>query len=218
MSTTRLCIGDAKVGVAKLPAASIDLVLTDPPYGMNYRSNWRENKFDSIAGDSDTNAFADIVADLHRVLRDDRHIYVFCSWHKIDEFKRLVERYFTLKNVLVWNKNNHGSGDLTGSFAPKHEFILFAHKGRRALNRRIPDVLPFDRVHGSRMIHPTEKPAALLETLVELSTAPGETVLDPFAGSGSTLRAARKIGRGGLGFEMSTEYALAAATRLFADL
>lgn len=210
---------DCRSVLQALPSESVDLVLTDPPYGMNYRSNRRvaSKRFRSIKGDADSSLFTEVVAELHRVLRDNRHIYVFCSWHRVDEFKQQFERFFSLKNILVWNKNNHGSGDLKGAFAPKHEFILFGHKGRRELNWRLPDVLDFAKLSSSALTHPTEKPTDLLKTLIEVSSQPGETVLDCFAGTGSTGLACVAAGRRAVLIERDSEYAALARERLGLD-
>ncbi len=214
--TVTILNGDCRTELALLPDSSVDLVLTDPPYGMSYRSNRRtvQEKFRGIEGDADADLFAGVVGELYRVLRDDRHAYVFCSWHRVDEFKRAFENYFTLKNILVWNKNNHGSGDLKGAFAPKHEFILFGHKGRRELSRRLPDVLDFPKIASAALTHPTEKPQALLRTLIGVSSAPGETVLDCFAGTGSTGLACVAEGRAGVLVEKDPGYAALASRRV----
>lgn len=214
--TVSIINGDCRAALSRVPDASVDLVLTDPPYGMSYRSNRRvaQEQFRSIEGDADAGLFAEVVAELHRVLRDDRHAYVFCSWHRVDEFKRAFEEHFTLKNILVWNKNNHGSGDLKGAFAPKHEFILFGHKGRRELSRRLPDVLDFPKIASPALTHPTEKPQSLLSALIDVSSAPGETVLDCFAGTGSTGLACVAAGRDALLVEKDPEYAAIASRRV----
>src|SRR5690606_18015226 len=106
---------DCIEGMRMLPAESVDLVVTDPPYLMNYRSNRRvvNDKFNHIANDVDSHSLiSDYFTECHRVLKDDTAIYAFCSWHHIDFFKTEFERHFKLKNIIVWNKNNHGSGDL----------------------------------------------------------------------------------------------------------
>lgn len=195
---------------------SVDCVVTDPPYGMAFRSNRRvvAKQFGKITNDADASAALALLPDLYRVLKDDRHIYMFCSWHRVDEFKQNFEKYFTLKNIIVWNKNNHGTGDLKGSWAPKHEFILFGHKGRRELNKRLADVLDCPKVPSFSLTHPTEKPVSLLRTLIEVSTTPGEVVLDPFAGTGSLALACKEANRDFIGVEIDPAYADMARQRV----
>jgi len=212
--TFELHLGDCLESLRDMADESIDLIATDPPYGMKYRSGWREEKFDAIAGDEDPDLFVKVLPELYRVLKSDRHCYIFCSWHQVDVFLAQTKKLFTIKNLIVWNKNNHGSGDLKGAYAPKHELIIFAHKGRRELKRRIPDVMDFKRVAGQSMVHPTEKPVELMRALVANSAAPGEVVLDPFMGSGSTGVAAVTDGISFIGCELSPEYLAIAQSRI----
>lgn len=188
------------------PANSVDLILTDPPYGMSYQSSHRKQKFAKIEGDDSCEVFLDALPLMVRALRPDRHAYFFCSWHNVDVFKQAVEQSgLTIKNILIWNKNNHGAGDLRGSYAPKYEMIIFAHKGRRLLRgKRIADVIECAKV--AAMVHPTEKPVALLERFIAASTDAGEIVLDPFAGSGTTGMAALALGREFIGTERDPTY------------
>jgi len=209
---------DCIEGIRMIPDKSVDLVVTDPPYLMNYRSNRRvvADKFKHIANDVDsTELISQYIAECHRVLKDDTAMYMFCSWHHIDFFKAEFERYFKLKNIIIWNKNNHGSGDLKGSYAPKHEFILYGHKGRSLFReKRVPDVIDCAKIPSVRLTHPTEKPTELLSTFIRNSSDIGGIVLDGFAGTGSTCVAATESGRNFIAFELETEYVTAANIRL----
>lgn len=114
---------------------------------------------------------------------------------------------FSVKSVLVWDRVHHGMGDLKGSFAPRYDTCIFAAKGRYILpNGRPDDVIQCQRLNGAELVHPNEKPAALMQQLVEATTKPGALVLDPFAGSGSTLAAAALTGRQFIGVEIDPEY------------
>jgi len=199
------------------PQQSVDLIVTDPPYGMAYQSNRRvrSDKFRRIANDNGLDWVPSFFEESYRVLKPNSAMYTFCSWHHIDTFKVNFQKHFTLKNVLVWVKNNHGSGDLTGAYAPKHEFILYGHKGRSLIrNGRRPDVLEFPKVASNNMVHPTEKPIPLLLQLIQASSDPGDTVLDPFCGSGTTGVACVESGRNFIGVELDPGYATAARSRV----
>ncbi|WP_276914070.1 DNA-methyltransferase [Aneurinibacillus aneurinilyticus] len=209
---------DVLEGISLIPDKSVGLVVTDPPYLMNYRSNRRvqREKFKHIANDVDSHdLITKYLAECQRILKDDTAVYVFCSWHNIDFFKTEFERNFKLKNIIVWNKNNHGTGDLKGSYAPKHEFILFGHKGRSLLReKRIPDVINCDKIPSAKLTHPTEKPTELLKLFIRNSSDPGDIVFDGFAGTGSTAVSAREEGRNFITFEIEPEYVEVANKRL----
>jgi site-specific DNA-methyltransferase (adenine-specific) len=207
--TVDLMLGDCLEGMGEIEPGSVDMVLTDPPYGMSYRSNRRvrKEKFAPIANDDSLAWLPAWFAEVYRVLRRDSATYCFCSWHHIDTFKRAFEEYFTLKNVLVWVKNNHGSGDLTGAYAPKHEFVLFGHKGRSVFReKRLPDVFDYPKVSSQKLVHPTEKNIDMLEVFVRNSSDPNAVVLDPFMGSGTTGVACMNTGRRFIGIERDPGY------------
>ena len=165
--------------------SSIDLVLTDPPYGMEYVSNRRKDKHKPIHGDGSTDAFSDSVHSLMPKLKDNAHILAFVNWRNEAAFvEALKSQGLTVKGSLVWVKNNHTAGDLDGGFAPKHERIIHAVKGKPKIYSRCADVLECAKVNTDR--HPTEKPVALLEELIEACTVKGQLIADPFAGVAST--------------------------------
>lgn len=121
---------------------------------------------------------------------------------------------FTVKSVLVWDRMHHGMGDLKGSFAPRYDTCIFATKGRYILpNGRPDDVIQCQRLNSAELVHPNEKPVALMRELIEATTAPGALILDPFAGSGSTLAAAALTGRQYIGIEISEEHHATAQRR-----
>ena len=208
MELNKIYNEDCLEGMKRIPDKSVDLIITDPPYLMDYQSGRRKNKFDKIIGDKDSHQLiSDCVDEYYRVLKDDSAIYMFCSWHHVDFFKKEFEKYFNLKNILVWNKNNHGSGDLKGSYAPKYEFVLFGHRGR-ALHKtkRVPDVLNYSKVSGSVSLHPTQKPIDLLEHFILNNSEENGIILDTFMGSGTTAIACINTNRNFIGFEMDKKY------------
>ena len=191
----------------------VDCILTDPPYGMNFKSNHRKNKYEKIENDNNLNFLPLLFNKLYKILNDNSHIYCFCSWHNIDKFKIEFEKYFKLKNIIVWEKNNTSMGDLKGSYAPKHEFILYGHKGRRLRNGfRYADIIKAKRTNNK--LHPTQKPVDLLELLLKQSTNENEIVLDCFMGSGSTGVACVNTGRKFIGIELDKNYFDIASKRI----
>ena len=197
---------------------SVDLIVTDPPYLMDYQSNRhkKEDRFDKIKNDKENYMLIqDYLEECHRIMKDNTAIYCFCSWHNIDFFKREFEKHFKLKNIIVWNKNNHGTGDLKGSYAPRHEFILFGHKGRTLLReKRMADVIDCAKIPSKKLTHPTEKPQELLEIFIKQSSDVGSIIFDGFMGTGSCGIAAKKLNRNFIGIELDEKYFNIAKDRL----
>lgn len=205
----------------KVEDESIDLIVSDPPYLIDYQSNRRKKleKFKKIKNDTNVDKNIDLISDYFTLceqkLKQDSSIYIFCDYKTIETFKILFERSFKLKNVLIWKKNHWGMGDLAGSYAHQYEMIMYGHKGRDLLrNKRHPDVLEFDKISGQNLLHPTEKPTDLLRFLITNSSDIGDLVFDGFAGSGSTLIAAKETNRNYLGCEIDFAWYEIASSRL----
>lgn len=120
-----------------------------------------------------------------------------------------------VKSEVIWDKVYHGMGDTKAAFAPSHENIVFAVKGKYSFpGSRPKDLVTFPKINSSKMVHPTEKPVGLLANLISSVTKPGDLILDPFAGSGSTLVAAKKTGRRFIGIELDDDYFVTAQRRI----
>jgi len=204
--------------IDSLQDGTINVILTDPPYGMDYQSHRRGVLFDKIENDSPQSATAvlrEALSKLKPKLADDAHVLVFCTWRNEHEtMEALRATGYRVIGSLVWVKDNHGSGNLQSGFAPMHERIVHAIKGAPALLKRIPDVLYAKKV--STDIHPTEKPVALLKQLIEVTCPEGGMVADPFGGVGSTLEAAKQCKRAAWGCELVNDYYVAGKARLYA--
>lgn len=192
---------------------SIDLILTDPPYGMDFRSNRRRLKYRKIHNDHNVDFIAPWIKEISRITKDDSHLYVFCSHHNIEIFKYEIQKYRNVKNIIIWEKNNSGMGDLQGDYAPKYEFIIFCSNGNKKLNGgRDSNIIKANITQNN--FHPTEKPIDLMEYLIEKSTIAEDVVLDTFSGSGSTLVASKQKNRNFIGCEIDKEYFEIAKKRL----
>lgn len=147
------------------------------------------------------------LARCEKKLKPNSHMYIFTSWKTYPAILPIVEKYFTVSDLLVWQKNNWSSGDLDANYGQIHEFILFAQKGQKPLHGKLStNLLTFSRVPENGRIHPTEKPLPLLEYLIEKSSLPGQVVCDPFAGVASTCVAAKNTGRKFLGMEIAKDW------------
>lgn len=194
----------------------VDLVVTDPPYGIQYRSNMKQERFDPIVGDDAVPA--EWVRSFRRLCRTTTTtaVYWFANDDSLCETKQvLVDAGFGLNTTLVWDKQALSLGDLN-DYASQTEYIVFASApARSTLNgSRDPNLLSVPRVDNRRIVHPTQKPVSLLSYLIIRSTDPGEIVLDPFMGSGSTLVAAQQLGRKSIGIEIEERYCEIAVQRL----
>lgn len=197
-----------------ISSESIDLILTDPPYGMSYQSGIRKEKHDKIANDDNLDWLPDWFKEQYRILKNNSHAYIFCSWHNIDKFKKYSEESgFNLKNILIWEKPGGFIGDLEGDYGGIYEMILFLHKGRKILNgKRISNIIRCKKTKNNN--HPTEKPTEILEMLIEKSSEKGDLVLDNFYGSGSCAIACHNTHRRFLGHEIDAKRHESAVKRL----
>ena len=208
----RIIKGFAEEEIKKLPDNSVDLIIIDPPYGIDYNTNHRKDLNKNLGKITLDNkkifkTFPIVIQECFRVLKNNSALYCFCRWDTLNSFKEIIERYFNIKNNLIWVKNNWSMGDLKGSYAGQYENILFCVKGKHKLNNgRATDILKFDRVAGNSLLHSHQKPIELLNFLIKKSTKPNGVVMDCYMGSGSTIISAVGLGRGSIGIELNDKY------------
>ena len=199
--------GDCLAILPQLATASVDFILTDPPYIAGYKS--RDNR--TIRNDDNAAWLAPSFAEMHRVLRDDTCAISFYGWPKVDLFFAAWKNAgFRVGGHIVFRKR----------YASKSAFLQYRHesaclllKGNPAFPAApLPDVL--DWTYSGNKFHPTQKSIHVLKPLIEAFTNPGHLVLDPFAGSGSTCLAAYRTGRDYIGVELDPKYHAIARQRL----
>ena len=195
--------GDCLEFMRQMPDKCVDLVVTDPPYGMEFQSNHRFEKHDKIANDSEFPLW--IFDEFNRIAK--RGVYVFCRWDNIHEVPKP-------KSVLAWVKNNWSMGDLQHEHGRQWEACLFYPQEEHKFITRIPDVIHANRTGNS--LHPTEKPVELIKTIIDANE--GDIVFDPFLGSGTTAVAAKQLKRNFIGVELSEKYCAIARERLSQDM
>ena len=184
------------------------LLLSDPPYGMDFKSGW--NDFDKVNNDKieDTISILDAAfSEAKKHLLPDAHVYIFGNPNEIENIKPLFCKYFNLKNILIWDREVIGMGDLK-TYGRSYDVIYFGYNEVwKDLNgTRDRDILRFTRVAPNNLQHPTEKPLNILEYIIRKSTSEGDYILDPFAGSCTTLLAAKNQFRNAYGFELEAKY------------
>lgn len=199
--------GDSLTVLRQMEAESVDAIITDPPYGIDYHT-----KGTGASIQNDKAPFIWFLYDAFRVLKSGASgqgtLICFTRWDVEQTFIDAMKLAgFQVKSEVIWDKVMHGMGDCKAQFAPTHENVVFAIKGKFCFpGHRPKDVVSFKKLSSTQMIHPTEKPVGLLASLITSVTKPGDLILDPFAGSGSTLVAAKKTGRRFIGVELDGEY------------
>jgi len=210
-------LGSSEQLMKNIASISVDLVVTDPPFAidldkgtMKSEDYWAEGGIYDDEYQHVLNTIGLVAKECYRVLKNDRCMYMFFGvQHYEYVHKMLVAVGFHVNPVpLIWHKTGGaGAGGSDYAYASNYEACFFCMKGRRALAKLgESNVFTEPRVAPQRKIHPTEKPTQLLRRLIEQSSNPGELVIDPFAGSGSTLIAAFECGRQALGIEQSATH------------
>jgi len=199
--------GDCREILPDLPL--VDLVLTDPPFGCRRPSQARPVPFDEVEGnDQQDGSWLLLVS-----INDPGGVYCFCTWDSLQAWRESVEGVARVRSCVVWDKGSGGMADIKTCWAPRHELILFGAVGRYEFSSPRPsDVLRVNRVPAQALVHPYEKPVGLMTAV--LASSPGAVVLDPFAGVGPVLRAAKDLGRKAIGIEIEERYCEIAARRM----
>jgi site-specific DNA-methyltransferase (adenine-specific) len=203
----RVLHGDCVRVMRRLPANSVDFILADPPYLVSYRD--RHGR--TVANDDNGLWLRPAYAEMHRLLKPGGFCVSFYGWNHVDQFMDAWRNAgFRIGGHLVFCKDYASSSRF---LRHHHEQAYLLVKGKAPSPRRpLPDVLPWD--YTGNALHPTQKPVRPLKALVEAFSQPGSVVLDPFCGSGSTLVAAKSLGRRALGIELNGAHCFAAAMRL----
>lgn len=188
---------------------TVDFILTDPPYVTRFRD--RQGR--TVANDDNARWLRPAFAQMHRVLKNGGFCVSFYGWNKVDLF---VEAWkaagFRIVGHLVFRKRYASSARF---LRYEHEQAYLLAKGDPELPARpVPDVLDFP--YTGNKLHPTQKPVAALRRLIGAFTKPGDLVLDPFSGSGSTLAAAHLLDRDWLGVELDVSHYQTAGKRMAA--
>lgn len=207
----KLLLGDCLSVLRTMPVGTVDSFVTDPPYGIGYRT--RKGK--SILNDNAP--FIWWLYDAYRVTREGGALICFCRWDVQDAFRWAITLAgWEVKSQVVWDRGVHGMGDTKAAFAPRHDIIWFAVKGKFQFPGKRPASVVCEQRILSGLVHPTEKPVDLMGRLVEAVTPAGGVVMDPCMGSGATGVAAVQKGYRFIGCELDAEHYSTAQSRILA--
>jgi len=204
--------------MAEMPKGIIPLVIADPPYGSGGRdgSVHLENPdiaLNRMSSDSYVWFVRQYAKRLFRITSGDAHCYIFSDWRKFTDVRTALEvTGWECRQLIVWDKGV-GMGEYWRS---SHEFILWFTKQypRKLTHGGCFNVLRYKGVYGKAKLHPAQKPSNLMRFLIEASTESGDSVVDPFCGSGTTLVEAKAMGRHFFGCDINPEYVEMARKRL----
>lgn len=193
-----LYCGDCQTILPMLPR--VDLVLTDPPYGIDYQSARRTDRTkwkDKIHGDD---KFPLWVFDINPI----NALFVWCRWDNLKEIPQP-------KSFIVWDKMCHSMGDLKHEFGRQWEGIAFYPGENHKFEKRPKDIIRCPKVPPEKLLHPNEKPVGVYYPILQTHLG---SVLDPFLGSGTTAIACIRLKRPWIGIEISEEYCAIAKKRI----
>jgi site-specific DNA-methyltransferase (adenine-specific) len=207
--------GDLNVILPVLAAQSYDLIIADPPYGIDASAAGFRSRTVLHHNYEDTPEAARslarcILTEGFRITKSRANIFVFCDIDIFDWLKRTAANmgWVPFRRPLIWQKSESEGLAPWGAQGPRitTEFIFFATKGQRGLNASPIDVFTVRRVGRTDRTHAAEKPVELMAKLIECATLPGDSILDPCCGSGSALVAAKALKRTGLGIEIDNDF------------
>jgi site-specific DNA-methyltransferase (adenine-specific) len=190
--------------IKKLENNSIDLVLTDPPYGISLTPQRKNGKFKDtkVINDDNLDWLSDYVEEIYRISKN--VCCFFCGWQHIDKFKIALEKKFIIKNILVWNKDWFGMGN---NYRPNYELIILCCKTNFTIpSKNKSNILTYRRLSPQKLTHSCEKPVSLLSDLISELSTEGNVILDTFMGTGSTIDSAKRLNRKYIGIELDENY------------
>lgn len=217
--------GDAIELSKTIPENSIDLVVWDPPFGLDALEDEGNDTVSGMLKSADNMSTSDarevmekLIVEMARVLKPSAHFYIFFAFKQYtfltELFKKLELEFFD--QPLIWDKGQATTIARGYNYMSGYEPILYGWKPPRdkRLATSMKNILPFKPVSKKGKLHAFEKPLDLLTALIKQSSSLGDSVLDFTAGSGSTLVAALQSGRCPVGFELDKEHYLRASARL----
>jgi DNA modification methylase len=202
---------DCMLGIKKIPDKSVPLIITDIPFGElnSFKPGFRE--LNKGKADEITFEIEPFIRELDRVVTGS--VYIFCGFGQVSEIQRLLKQLGFSTRVCVWKKTNPSPMNGKALWLSNVEMCVFGKKPKATFNEHCKGVV-WEFPNGRSKRHPTEKPLKLIEYLISVSSNPGDLVLDPCIGSGTTAEASKILGRNFVGFEIDAGYCEIARARI----
>jgi site-specific DNA-methyltransferase (adenine-specific)/modification methylase len=229
VSDYKLFLGDSFEYIKQISDHSIDFILTDPPYNLgrystgNIKMSWRKD-FNNDVAEWDTTVFnpAEWLDEFRRVLKPTGNIFAFTSYNLLGQWHQVFDPVFDTFQFMVWHKLNPPPKLRRAGFLNSCELIICVwNKGhtwnfsrQKDMHNFIESPICMGKERVKNPVHPTQKPVKILSHLIKLATKPGDLVLDPFMGVGSTGVAALQLKRRFIGIEIDPQYFKAASKRM----
>ena len=204
---------DCLEGMKRLADKSIDLIVTDPPFAVGLTSNGIRGTYEDL---NLLRPFWELcLNEWRRVLKDGAQIYLHTDWRTYPFLYPILQKFFVPRNLIVWDYTWMKAGNF---YRHTHEFIIFASNGAmaRTFSPSETDIWRIKCINftSPNKFHPSEKPVELCEKMIRNSSREGDTVLDCFAGSGTTGVACVKLNRKFIGFEIDERFFTVAQKRI----
>jgi site-specific DNA-methyltransferase (adenine-specific) len=216
MEQNRLILGNCFDVVKNIPDNSVDLIVTDPPYGINFTKGYKSGSTELIQGDDGFTVMFfldDILREYKRILKPNSALYIFTRFDVMPYWWIKCKNYFDAKNCITWAKGGGFTGDLKGNYGNNSEMIIYLTNGKHELRgKREGNVWGFSKV--KLEFHETQKPVDIIENIIQHSSDEEMTVFDPFMGSGTTGVACKNLNRNFIGIELNEDYYLTAKKRI----
>ena len=204
MSEVEIINKDSFLAMKSIKDSSIDLIVTDPPYGINFTKGYKSGSKELVHGDDGFSVMVfvdELMKEFNRVLKPNSAVYIFTRFDVYPYWWLKMKNHFDTKNQIIWFKGGGGMDDLKGNFSFNYESIIYATNGKHQIRgKRDGSVWQIGKC--KQEYHETQKPVDLLRKIILHSSDKGMTILDPFMGSGSTGIACIEEERNFIGIEM----------------
>lgn len=188
----------------RIETGSVDLMITDPPYGINFTKGYKSGSTELVHGDDGFSVMVfvdELMREFNRILKPNGAVYVFTRFDVYPYWWLKMKNHFDTKNQIIWFKGGGGMGDLKGNFSFNYESIIYATNGKHQIRgKRDGSVWQIGKC--KQEFHETQKPIELIKKIIEHSSDEGMIVFDPFMGSGTTGLACKETNRDFIGIEM----------------